>query len=253
MSLPTTPARPSLWERTLLHSLWEDFRTRWRFKFTLPGVREITLEGVRLDVTTLSPVMKNNLLLGRYEVQERVLAQEFLTRDDAVLEVGGAIGFIGLFCQSRLGITRYTTVEANPDTVKLLERNYALNDRVPVVWNLALAATDGEVTLNIGGDFWANSLVAGATGGRSVRVPSASLSTLAGRLGYAPTALIIDIEGAEQYVDFRQVPASVKKICMELHPDVIGAARTYQIIAELVNLGFRVERENAGTFFFLRA
>lgn len=245
--------RPSLIERTLLFQLWEDFRTRWKFKFTLPRVCTVTLEGVKLDVSTLSPLMKNNLLLGRYEVQERTLAQQFLTREDAVLEVGGAIGFIGLFCQSRLGITRYTTVEANPNTVALLKQNYVLNGRTPVVWNLALAAQDGEVTLNIGNEFWENSLVAGANSGRTVRVVAASLANLVRRLDYAPTALIMDIEGAEQFVDFQQVPASVKKIIIELHPDFIGHAKTYQIVTDLVNLGFQVEREEGGTFLFLRS
>ena len=246
------PPQPSLLERSLNYYVWDDFRTRWKFKFTLPKIRELTLEGVKLDVSALSPLMKNNLLLGRYEVQERILAQAFLTRDDTVLEVGGAIGFIGLFCQTRLGITRYTTVEANPNTVELLKKNYALNGRTPVVWNLALAAEDGEVTLNIGTEFWENSLVTGAQSGRSVKIPAASLATLVRRLDYAPTALIVDIEGAEQFVDFKQTPASVKKIIMELHPAFIGHAKTYRIVADLVNLGFRVEREEAGTFLFLR-
>ncbi|MEI7730747.1 MAG: FkbM family methyltransferase [Verrucomicrobiota bacterium] len=252
MTMITSTEQPTLFERTLLFQLWTDFRTRWRFKFTLPRVRTVTLEGVELDVSMLSSLMKNNLLLGRYEVQERMLTQQVLTRDDTVLEIGGAIGFIGLFCQTRLGITRYTTVEANPGTVELLKRNYALNQRVPVVWNMALAAADGEVTLNIGNEFWENSLVAGANSGRSVRVPAASLASLVGRLDYAPTALIVDIEGAEQFVDFRQVPPSVKKVIIELHPHCIGHAKTYQIVADFVNLGFHVEREEGGTFLFLR-
>ena len=253
MTDTATQPRAALWERTLLFQLWQDFRTRWRFKFTLPKVRSVTLEGVKLDVTGLSPIMKNNLLLGRYEVQERMMAQEFLTADDTVLEIGGAIGFIGLFCQIRLGIKRYTTLEANPNTVEVLRRNYLLNDRVPIVWHLALADTDGEVTLNIGADFWENSLVAGAGEGRSVRVPATTLATLVRRLDYPPTTLIMDIEGAEQFVDFKQVAPSVKKMIIELHPNFIGATRTYQIIADLLNLGFRVERENGGTFLFLRS
>lgn len=244
--------RKCLWQYTLIHHLWTDFRTRWRFKFTLPKVREAVLEGVRLGIAALSPIMKNNILEGRYEVQERTLAQEYLKPSDAVLEVGGAIGFIGLFCQVQLGITQYTTVEANPNTVELLKKNYAINGRTPSVWNVALAAADGEVTLNIGTEFWENSLVTGANSGKSVRVPACSLTTLVQRLAYVPTALIIDIEGAEQFVDFAQVPASVKKIIMELHPAFIGYPKTHRIIADLVNLGFRVERELAGTYLFLR-
>ena len=66
-------------------------------------------------------------------------------------------------------------------------------------------------------------------------------------------AVIIDVEGAEQFVDFRQMPGSVNKIIIELHPNCIGHAKTYQIVADLVNLGFRVEREEGGTFLFLRS
>lgn len=245
-------SKPSLWHRTLIYSLWHDFSVRWKFKYDLPKLKEVTLEGVKLDVSTLSPIMKNNLLEGRYEVQERLLASKYVKANDRVLEVGGAIGFIGLFCQTRLGITQYTTVEANPNTAELLKRNYALNGRTPVLWNVALAAADGKVTLNIGNEFWENSLVTGADSGKSVEVPALSLSTMVSRLGYEATTLIIDIEGAEQFVDFRQVPHSVKKIIIELHPCFIGFPATYKIIGELLNMGFRVEEETGGTYLFLR-
>ena len=253
--MSATPAapRPGLWQHTLLGHLWHEFQLRWRFKYTLPQVHTLTLEGVKLDVSKLSSVMKNNLLLGRYEVQERLMAQRCITPADVVLEVGGAIGFIGLFCQLRLGVTRYTTVEANPDTAEMLQRNYALNGRTPVLWNLALAAADGQITLNIGNEFWANSLLANAGGTRAVSVPACSLATLVRRLPEPPTAFIMDIEGAEQFVDFRQLPDSVRKIIVELHPALIGHQKTYAIIAGLVNLGFHVEHEEGGTYLFLRA
>lgn len=251
MSATTTANRPSLLEQTLLYHLWQDFRTRWLFKFTLPKLQTTTLEGVKLDVSQLSSFMKNNLVCGRYEVQERKMAQQYLTSGDAVLEVGGGIGYIGLFCQLNLGIKRYTTVEANPKTVKLLERNYELNGRKPTVWNLALADDVGEVSLNLECEFWENSLVTTASES-TARVPSVSLANLLRRLNYEPTALIIDIEGAEQFVDFSEVPANVKKIIIELHPAFIGHAKTYRIVADLINLGFRAEREEGGTFCFLR-
>jgi FkbM family methyltransferase len=244
--------RPSLWQRTLLYSLWSDFQLRWRFKYTLPKLKEITLEGVKLDVSPLPPVVKNALLVGRYELHERNFAARHLTAADTVLEAGGAIGFVGLFCQTRLGITKYTTVEANPGTVELLKRNYALNGRTPVVWNVALAKTDGKITLNVGERFYEDSVVAGAGSGRTVEISAFSLPRLIARLDYQPTTLILDVEGAEQFVDFTTVPPSVKKIIMELHPAITGFRIMYQIVADLVNQGFRVEDEKEATFFFIR-
>ena len=252
MTNAALPAPPTLLQRTLWFQMWENLASRWRFKFTLPRIQTVALEGVRLDVASLSGVMKNNLLLGRYEVQERLMVQRFLTRDDAVLELGGAIGFIGLYCQTRLGISRYATVEANPATVELLQRNYALNDRRPVVWNLALAGADAEVALEVGGEFWENSTVGGITTGRTVRVPGTTLAGVLRRLDFAPTALIVDIEGAEQFLDPRQIPASVTKLIIELHPRIIGTERVFRLIADLVNAGFRGVHEESGTAVFLR-
>ena len=109
-----------------LTSLWQDFRLRWYFKFTLPAKTRATIHGVTLDISMLSPMMKNNILQGRYEFQERRLASQCLTSEDIVLELGGAIGFIGLFCRKVIGVRHHLTVEANPKTIELLKRNYRI-------------------------------------------------------------------------------------------------------------------------------
>ena len=79
-----------------------------------------------------------------------------------------------------------------------------------------------------------------------------TLDTLLERCGVQPNVLIIDIEGAEQFIDFQALPATVNKVIMELHPNFIGQAATYDIVAALVNRGFRVAREQSQTFAFLR-
>lgn len=244
----------SLLQKSLVYHLLQEVRAWWRFKYTLPKLREVILEGVRLDVSQLSPRMRNNLQEGRYEVQERNFASEFLTRDDAVLEIGGAIGFIGLFCQTCLGIERYATVEANPHTAEMLRRNYALNGVEPRLWNVALANEDGEIALNIGEEFWENSVVtngAKATA-RQVTVPSLTFDSLLKKLPFAINTLIIDIEGAEQFIDFSRTPDSVKKIIIELHPSIIGHRAAYHVVAALSQIGFGVEREDGGTFYLQR-
>ena len=146
-----------------LSSLWNDFRLRWYFKFTLPAKTRALLHGVNLDISMLSPMMKNNILEGRYEYQERKLANRCLKPQDVVLELGGAIGFIGLFCRKVIGVAHHLTVEANPKTIELLKRNYRLNDMTPDVVHAAAAAADGEITLDVGGEFWENSVVANSS------------------------------------------------------------------------------------------
>ena len=245
----------SIFEKTLLHHLFQEFLVRYRFKYVLPKIQEVTLEGIRLDVSGLSTKIRNRLLSGAYEAHEKEMCQDFLKPDDCVLEIGGAIGFIGLFCQTRLGVENYTCFEANPQTYEMLRRNYQLNGIEPRVYNMALAHADGEVDLEIGTDFWENSICyrgSRSDGVKTVKVPAGTLQTLLAKAGHKVNVLIIDIEGAEQFIDFGAIPEEVNKVIIELHPDVIGQEVTYNIVAALIGLGFRVAREQSGTFVFLR-
>lgn len=249
------PDTKSLFEKTLVHHLIQEFKVRYRFKYVLPRIREITLEGLKLDVSGLSPKIRNRLLSGAYESHEKFMCRDFLTSSDSVLEVGGAIGFIGLYCQRHLGIKNYSCFEANPRTCDILKRNYELNGIEPRVWNMALAHADGYVDLEVGTDFWENSICFDAktkSGVTTVRVPAGTLHTLLSLAGQKVNTLIIDIEGAEQFIDFRQIPEEISKVIIELHPKVMGQETTYNIVATLISLGFRVAREESDTFVFLR-
>lgn len=251
----TMPGAKSLFEKTLVHHLFQEFQLRYRFKYVLPKLREITLEGLKFDVSELSPKIRNRLLSGAYEAHEKKMCGDFLSRSDSILEVGGAIGFIGLYCQKNLGIQSYSCFEANPRTYEILKRNYDLNGVTPKVWNMALAHADGEVELEVGTDFWENSICYDAEtkqGVKTVRVPAGTLQTLLATVGHKVNVLIIDIEGAEQFIDFRQIPEEISKIIIELHPKVMGQEVTYNIVATLIGMGFRVAREESDTFVFLR-
>lgn len=243
-----------LFSKTLVYHLYQEAALRYHFKYVLPKINEITLEGLRFDVSQLSPKIRNRLLSGAYEAYEKQMCRDFLTPNDTVVELGAAIGFIGLLCQKELGIKNYACFEANPKTTEILKRNYELNDAKPNVYNLALGCSEGEVDLEIGSDFWENSIVTGdpKRGCKTVRVECGTLETLLKRCGLTPNVLIIDIEGAEQYIDFTGLPPTVNKVIMEIHPGVIGQAAAYDIVGALVNRGFRVAREENETFAFMR-
>jgi FkbM family methyltransferase len=224
-------------------------QAQWRFRFVLPSIREVNLQGVRLDVRDISLIMRNRLLNGRYEVTERQMAEQFLAPTDAVLEIGGAIGFLGIYCQKRLGILRYATVEANPKTACILRNNYALNDLEPILFNVALADHDGEVDLCIGGEFVENSICSSDLTARC-RTKALCFESLLKRLCFPVNALMVDIEGAEKFINWRSLPTTVEKVIMELHPSIIGVPETYRIVTDLVNQGFTVESEVEKIFFF---
>lgn len=245
----------NIFEKTLLHHLMQEFQLRYRFKYVLPKIQEITLEGLKFDVSGLSTKIRNRLLSGAYEAHEKEMCFDFLTSQDSIVEIGGAIGFIGLVCQRKIGVREYACFEANPGTYEILKRNYQLNGLEPRVWNMALAHSDGHVDLEVGGDFWENTICYNSgrdSGVKTVRVPAAALPTLLATAGGQPNVLIIDIEGAEQFIDLSQVPESISKVIIELHPKVLGPEVTYNIVAGFIGLGFRVAREQEDTFVFLR-
>ena len=232
-----------------IRRLFELIQAYWRFKFVLPSIQEATLHGLRLDMSDLSLVMRNRLLNGRYEVPERRMAEKFLLPSDSVLEIGGAIGFLGLYCQKRLGITRWATVEANPRTGDILRRNYALNGLEPLLFNVALADHDGEVDLDVSGEFVENSICS-ADSPERCRTKALCFESILKRLCFPVNVLVVDIEGAEKFITWRSLPQTVNKVIMELHPAIIGISDTYRIIADLINQGFKVEAEDMETFYF---
>lgn len=233
-------------------SLIQDFLTRWHFKFTLPAKKRATLHGVHLDISALSPLMKNHILQGRYEFQECRLVQRCIKKEDVVLELGGAIGFIGLFCRKVIGVRHHLTVEPNPNTLAMLQRNYAINHIPPqVVW-AAAAAEDGEIELNVSGEFWENSIIAADESACQTTVPSLSLSSIVQSMPASPTALICDIEGAETCLDFSQLPKSVTRIIIELHPSIVGEDANQRVIDQLHAVGFKTEGVEENTCLFTR-
>jgi FkbM family methyltransferase len=244
-----------LFSKTLLFYLWQEFLVRYRFKYVLPRVQETVQDGIRLDLSALSLKVRNRILMGIYECHEKRMCQDFLTPQDSVLEIGGAIGFIGLICQKNIGIQHYYIFEANPHTLEVLRANYELNGQTPTAWNVALGPEVGTVDLEIGGDFWENSVCLQNGRRKSeqiVTVPAAPLPSLLRQVGRPVNVLIIDVEGAEQYIDCSQIPPQVDKIIIEIHPSLLGPEKTYELIGSLVNRGYRVAREESGTFVFLR-
>ena len=230
----------------------QEFLTRWHFKFTLPAKKSTKLHGVKLDISRLSPLMKNHILQDRYEFQERRLVQLCLGKDDVILELGGAIGFIGIFCRKVIGVKSHLTVEPNPNTLAMLRRNYALNQLEPRVIEAAASSEDGHISLNIGGEFWENSIVTANDTATQITVPSMSLRSIVKQMPASPTALICDIEGAETYLDFTQLPKTVTRVIIELHPTIVGEEANQRVISQFHSLGFKEQSVEENTWLFVR-
>ncbi|MBA4149811.1 MAG: FkbM family methyltransferase [Verrucomicrobia bacterium] len=233
--------------RSTVQNIW----IRYYFKFVLSKIKSTEIDGIKLDLTSLSLKVRNRILIG-YEEAEKHICREFLSKDDCVLELGGGIGFIGLFCQKRLGIEKYVTIEANPQTIQLLERNYSLNGLIPQVLNYAISSAGGSVDLNVGGDFWEHCLTPKSKAAKTISVPAITLPELLERIPIQPNTLIIDVEGGERFINFREIPEEITKIIIEIHPVIIGRAAVQELINSLCERGFRIVCEEGDTLAFTK-
>ncbi len=228
--------------------LYDVYRNCRKFKNRL-AMRDgvVTLNNVRLraDPNLIGQEVVDRILLGDYEGREARMVQMFLKPEDCVLELGAGIGYIGLLCAQRLGRGRVFSFEANPMMEGVIRENYSLNDWPDPDLSIGiLCDKQGEATFYVPDVFWAASTTP-IPGARQVKTPMVSLNDTIRLL--KPTFLIMDIEGGEIDVIDIIEPQSVKKIAMELHPQVTGQGAIDKMITRLSGFGFRMAwMSNAG-------
>jgi FkbM family methyltransferase len=201
------------------------------------------INGVRInsDSPALSPAMRRRILSGKYEVHEAKCVSALVEPGEVVLELGGGIGYIS----SLIGITNRATkivvVEANPDTVPLIQETHHLNNVEATVLNavaMPRVKHDTNVPFYIREDFWASSLSPEPWGySREVSVPCLDFGDLLA--DRKPSMLVCDIEGGEANLLLGTTSMrSVRKIILELHQRIVGLSGIRDIFLHLSKQGF---------------
>jgi FkbM family methyltransferase len=241
------------------HSLIGYFCRRAREKWFAPPVpppspSQLDYFGVKIQLDCLPEGMQKVILSGSYETPEIKVLPGLILPSDRVLEIGAAIGFLGLFCRKNIKVTELVSVEPNPKTLACLLRNYELNQFKPNVIEAALTAVDGPVSFYTSDMFWTDSVVAGVEpgAGSQITVPGLTFESILTKAGINFNTLIIDMEGGEQFLQPRSIPEGIKKILIEIHPDMIGARSAYFILESLIRSGFQVHSHDHNTWAFRR-
>jgi FkbM family methyltransferase len=220
----------------------------WRFK--QPDWADN--HGIMLPVkhALVSPGIAREIYFGDYEAKEIEIISKRLAADDVVFEVGAGLGYLSAYCARRTGSDKVFTYEANPELIPLIRETHARNGVAPTVTNALLARGEGEREFHIEDDFWASSAHRG--GGRAITVKQLDLDCELGRI--RPSFMIVDIEGGEAEFFAGADLSTVRKICVETHPDVLGDRLLSEMFAGLIAQGFALDfsliRKNV--FFFHR-
>lgn len=228
--------------RRLKRLVWKLWRPDW-----------VDNHGIRLPVKhpLVSPGIAKEIYLGSYEAKEIEIISKRLSADDIVLEVGSGLGFLSAYCAKHIGSSRVFTYEANPDLIPVIAATHEQNGVSPTVINALLGRGEGTRKFHLERDFWASS--AHRDGGQTITVRQIDLCSELARI--KPSFLIVDIEGGELEFFSEADLSSVRKICVETHPDVLGDYSLSTMFVTLITKGFSLDfsiiRKNV--FFLYRS
>jgi FkbM family methyltransferase len=168
----------------------------------------------------LTPVIRKMLEKGWYEVEEANAIRHNLRDGDRVLEIGGGVGFLATLCSSIIGSENVITVDANPRSIPIIQKNLQDNahSKAKVIHGAVIESPkDKVVDFFIPESFWSAALTEpeGQFISR-VSVPILDFNDLINK--YQPTVLIIDVEGEERNYFRLDIPSRTRLIILELHP-----------------------------------
>lgn len=184
---------------------------------------EFEVNGITLVVPDemLNDRIAGKLDTGRYEGHEAHAARMRLKPGMRVLELGAGIGYIGSICASVAGAENVTSVEANPIMLPVIRANFDRNgfEETTLLHGAVTGgdALEGAIAFDPKKAFWAGRIADETAKPETlVDVPQLGLSALLGK--YRPHLVIMDVEGAEQYLFDKPWPKHVRNVMMELHP-----------------------------------
>lgn len=214
----------------------------------------VSNHGIRLLVK--HPSVSNHMCRvfyhDRYEGPELDVLSATLATTDRVLEIGGGVGYLSVYCARVCGNESVVLIEANPEIVEVIHENHVLNSVKPTIIP-KLASTDdhGEATLFLTNDFW--SATTESKSERSVIVPKVDTNNVI--RGFKPTFLIVDVEGAEKELIPQLELNNINKVLIEIHPNIIGNRAGNEVIKYLIDTGFSLDLSKpvlGNTFYFSR-
>lgn len=208
----------------------------WDLDCGLQGVflvREIVSHGgiqFCLDDEIFSPNMIESFKNGSYEAGELTFLPHAIKAGDRIIEIGSAIGALGIAAAKIVGSTNYVGYEANPELIPVAKTNYELNGlslsvKNAVLQNRSLYKENSTVPFYINRDFWFSSMNPNAEAIRTINVPILCFEDEIKKFG--ANTLIIDIEGGEAELLQNADLSEIDKIFMEIHywPDRLSISR----------------------------
>ena len=227
------------------------------------SLKTFTLKGVRLfinDDSVLSKDVLLSLLQGGYEDKENKIIRDNLEKGDRVLELGAGLGFNSIAI-AKINGGKIVSYESNPHLISLIKRNQALNNvsfevrnKILVNKKSGIRAIPFNIAENVCMSSVKNYSVPGFVLVETLQIETEFVDDVLKEL--SPTFLVVDIEGGEE--EFFSQPefltnSPVKKIMVEVHPEIIGDNACSLIVKNIISAGFDLVTESSyGSVLYFR-
>jgi FkbM family methyltransferase len=227
-----------------------------------PLPSEVKLSGVRVPLcgSDLPRWTRRALLMGIYEQPERRFVESYVRPGEQVLELGASIGVVSSIISKRIGSSgKLVSVEANSALAQRFQKQLSIN------------AVEADLVNCLACPIWANQPPGSVTGkgffASSDPLKSKAAANVANQSvvwrtasqiceaeALDPSALVVDIEGAEEvWAECSpNCPTSLRTIIIELHPGIVGGDRIAMSINALFAEGFRLSDYNGDVYVFTR-
>ncbi|WP_371168286.1 FkbM family methyltransferase [Aliiroseovarius sp. 2305UL8-7] len=202
------------------------------------------LQGIKLQIPRdcVNDKLEELLAVGEYEIKELTGVKRHLKPGDRVLELGGGAGYLAVQAAIIAGAANVTTVEANPQMVRVIGKNLTLNDVEGVrVMHGAVVPDDFKddaIGFDVKPVFWASSIANGKAADDTKRVDVPALRLGALLEDVQPNLVVMDVEGAEVSLARQHWPDFVQTIIMETHPQQYPPATIRDIFDGMSAAGF---------------
>lgn len=204
-----------------------------------PATVRIGGQVLGIPAGTAGPVL-HSLYAERYEWLERALLPTLLRPDDRVVELGAAIGLIGLVASRIVDPAQIILVEANRDLIPEIKGNFARNGiTLPDLRHGVAGTSTGMVDFHVSSQFWASTTLPHA--GQQHRVDQVEMIDTGAMLrDHKATVLICDIEGGELDLLPHLDLSGIRMVIAELHPYLIGPDGVARIVEAMDAAGLPV-------------
>ncbi len=236
----------------------DDARKHLRYawlRVTQPSKLKLDSIVVPLNATAELRQVRRRVYAGRYEDPERRSIKALVRADDSVLEIGAGVGIVSASIASLLGKGgRLTTYEANPNLERSIiaiaeANNFAYRPRIASV-----GRDKGHIQFYVNDQTFESSSTHDRGRGiqSKISVPQHSLQEIFDEVH--PTVLVIDIEGAESNVLSWTFPSTLRAICVEFHPHIVGDGEVTRLVKSLLNQDFNLllDQSDERVFAFSR-